>query len=196
MEVQLVAVYAIDEVAESTPDPVRVVPETRLGHHAAPAGAHVGLLVDLLYLARVELERLRRLAAEDQHISTVELDARHRLRLNELHVVDLKLRPFLAGNGHAVLPTAAVTLELAARPRVKQVDKQVGAHLGLPVVTRHQVHPPFVHDDSCRVDGLAGQGGDREPIVRLRIIALTRLRRRRATRVATQRDDEAVTYER
>lgn len=73
------------------------------------------MLVDLLYLARVELECLRGLTAEDQHISTVELDARHRLRPHELHIVDLELRPFLAGNGRAVLLTVSVTLKLAGR---------------------------------------------------------------------------------
>ena len=123
VERKVARVDAVDEVAESATAPVRAGAEAGTLLHVAALGFHSGLLVDLLHLATVKLEGLSRLATKDEHISVVQLDARHRLRAHELNIVDFKLCPLLAGNWSSEVTTVLVAFELHSCTSVELVDE-------------------------------------------------------------------------
>lgn len=110
MQGKFCGVDAVDEAAKHAADPVARVAEAGLAGHVRARCADACLLVDGLDLSSIELERLRRLSTEDEHISVVQLYASNGLRSDELHVVHFKLGPLLAGHRCTIVSVAPVAL--------------------------------------------------------------------------------------
>ena len=79
MQSEIIAIDAVDEVAEGTSDPVRCISEAGSLLHDTSTSAHAGLLVDGLDLPGVKHKCLCRLSAKDEHISVVKLNGSDRL---------------------------------------------------------------------------------------------------------------------
>lgn len=108
MQGKFCSIDTVDEAAKHASHPVTRVAEASTAGHVRACCANACLLVDGLDLSCIELERLRRLSAEDEHISVVQLDASNRLRSDELHVVHLKLGPLLAGHRRTIVSVGPV----------------------------------------------------------------------------------------
>ena len=93
----------------------------------------------------------------------------------------------MARHRGSILSIAFITIVERLRARIQLVDEEMVADLGFAVVAGHKVNEAFIHHHCVRVYRLSWQGGDVEPIVSGRVIALACLRRRRSAREATQR---------
>ena len=102
---EFASIDAVNEAAECASDPVASMAEFSPAGHVRASSAHTSLLVDRLHLSRVELERLRSVTAEDEHISVVQLNTGDWLGSDELHVVDFELRPLLTRHRCTVVTT-------------------------------------------------------------------------------------------
>lgn len=113
--------------------------------------------------ARVQNERLRRRATEDDHLRRIALqgEARSGARTHEVLVAHLKLGPLDAR--HAL----DAFLE---RPRVQVGDHERAIHLRLFVVSGHEVHVTLLDHDSRCIHAEEGHWSQVKPLLSLRVI--------------------------